>query len=151
MLKRAYYRYCGQVDIIQLHLRLKIEWHTLNKLNCLPFHGIVHFCHHLLDNFGTEVHICIRLVETSLLYVLWTSWHHLVAFQIENWVTYIELAIFVCHFTVLCILATIYLITLERKHIFVSDVLKRAYCMYCGQVYIIQLHFRLKIEWHTLN
>ena len=119
---------------------------------CWPYHGIVLFSHNLLANFGTKTHFCIRLVETSLLYVLWTSWLHTVTFQIENWVTYIELVIFVRGFMVLFISATIRLITLERRHIFVSDLLKRAYYLYCGQVDIlIQFHFRLKIKYHSMN
>ena len=125
----------------------------INGINhiCWPFHGIVHSSNNLLHNFGTKVNICMRLVETSLLYVLWTSWHHSVTFKIENWATYIELTIFVGHFMVLCILASIYSITLEQRCIFVSDLSKRAYYRYCGQVDIIQFYLRLKIEWHTLN
>ena len=130
-----------------------IEWHTLNWIShiCWPFHGILHSSYYLLDNFGPKVHICMRLVETSLLYVLLTSWHHSVAFKIENWVTNIELIRFVGHLIVFCILATIYSITLEWKCIFVWHLLKRVFYMYCGQVDIIQFPSRLKIEWHTLN
>ena len=116
-----------------------------------PFHRILHSSYYLLDNFGTKVHICIILVETRLLYVLWTSWPHSVALKIENWMSFNDSTIFLSHFIVFCIRATIYLITLERSSIFVSDLLKPANYMYCGLVDIIQLHLRLKMECHSLT
>ena len=149
MSKQAYYMYCGRVDSIQLHLKLS-DIHWINHI-CWPFHDISLSSIIQLDNFGTKVHICIRLVETSLLYVLWTSWHHSVTSQIENWVSFVELTIFVSHFMVLCIVATIDSITLKWRYIFIWHLLRRAYYMYWGQVDIIQLHLRLKIECHSLN
>ena len=41
-------------------------------------------------------------------------------------------------------------ITLEPKYIFIPDLLKRTYHMYCGPVDNLQLHFNLKIRSHTL-